>query len=128
MELDEFLRQTQAEVRGQNDSPYPELIFAEVVMQHMSEVGMTFEPVVCHYLHAGKGSVGTLRLSGYAVSEDADQIDLFVSLYEGVDLVTTISDTETRTAAEQCLRFLARAADGSLLSNMEEANEPSVPM
>ena len=123
MELDEFLRQTQAEVRGQNDSPYPELVFAEVVMQHMSEVGMTFEPVVCHYLHSGKGSVGTLRLSGYAVSEDADQIDLFVSLYEGVDAVTTISDTETRTAAEQCLRFLARAADGSLLSNMEEANE-----
>ena len=123
MALDEFLRQTQAEVRGQNDSPYPELVFAEVVMQHMSEVGMTFEPVVCHYLHSGKGSVGTLRLSGYAVSEDADQIDLFVSLYEGVDVVTTISDTATRTAAEQCLRFLARAADGSLLSNMEEANE-----
>ena len=123
MELDEFLRQTQAEVRGQNDSPYPELVFAEVVMQHMSDVGMTFEPVVCHYLHSGKGSVGTLRLSGYAVSEDADQIDLFVSLYEGVDVVTTISDTETRTAAEQCLRFLARAADGTLLSNMEEANE-----
>jgi AIPR protein len=123
MELDEFLRQTQAEVRGQNDSPYPELAFAEVVMQHMAEVGMTFEPVVCHYLHSGKGSVGTLRLSGYAVSEDADQIDLFVSLYEGVDVVTTIPDSETKNAADQCLRFFARAADGSLLSKMDPSSE-----
>src|ERR1035437_1421232 len=92
-------------------------------MQHMSEIGMTFEPVVCHYLHTGKGSVGTLRLSGYAISEEADQIDLFVSLYAGVDTITSIPDTETRTAAEQCLRFLARAADGSLLSTMEESHE-----
>ena len=37
--------------------PYPELVFAEVVMQHMADVGMTFEPVVCHYLHTGKGSM-----------------------------------------------------------------------
>jgi len=123
MELEDFLRQTQAEVRGETDMPYPELVFAEVVMQHMADVGMTFEPVVCHYLHSGKGSVGTLRLSGYAISEEADQIDLFVSLYAGVDSVTPISDADTKTAAEQCFRFLKRAADGSLLKDMEETHE-----
>jgi len=123
MELEDFLRQTQAEVRGETDVPYPELVFAEVVMQHMADVGMTFEPVVCHYLHTGKGNVGTLRLSGYAISEEADQIDLFVSLYAGVDSVTTISDVDTKTAAEQCIRFLSRAADGTLLKDMEETHE-----
>lgn len=123
MELEDFLRQTQAEVRGETDVPYPELVFAEVVMQHMADVGMTFEPVVCHYLHTGKGNVGTLRLSGYAISEEADQIDLFVSLYAGVDTVTPISDVDTKTAAEQCIRFLSRAADGSLLKDMEETHE-----
>ncbi len=123
MKLDDFLRETQAEVRGEADIPYPELVFAEVVMQHMSDVGMTFEPVVCHYLHTGKGSVGTLRLSGYSISEEADQIDLFVSLYAGVDTVTPIPDADTKAAAEQCIRFLSRAADGSLLQNMEETHE-----
>jgi hypothetical protein len=123
MELEEFLRQTQAEVRGEADAPYPELVFAEVVMQHMSEVGMTFEPNVCHYLHSGKGSVGTLRLSGYAISEEADQIDLFVSLYAGRDTLAPISDVDTKAAAEQCIRFLSRAADGTLLRDMEEAHE-----
>ena len=54
MELQEFLQQTQGEVRTEigerlgvsGDYPYPELVFAEVVMQHMSDIGMTFDPVM----------------------------------------------------------------------------------
>ena len=49
MELEEFLHQTQAEVRSAiaerlgasgEAYPYPESVFAEIVMQHMSEVGI----------------------------------------------------------------------------------------
>ena len=130
MQLDEFLRQTQADVRSQisdrlgnsnGDYPYEESVFAEVVMDHMSEIGMTFEPEVCHYT-ARLGNA-TLRLSGYAVSDEADQLDLFVSLYSGVDDVVHVPDAETRKAAEQCLRFLAKSADGRLASRMEESDD-----
>lgn len=130
MELVDFLRQTQAEVRSEigdrlgeygNPYPYPESVFAEVVMQHMSEIGMTFEPVVCHY--AAKVGNANLRLSGYAVSDEADQLDLFVSLYDGVDDVTPIPDSQTKTAAEQCLRFLAKCAQGRLASTMDQSND-----
>lgn len=130
MELVDFLRQTQAEVRSEigdrlgntNDTyPYPESVFAEVVMQHMADVGMTFEPQVCHY--AAKVGNANLRLSGYAMNDDADQLDLFVSLYAGVDDVTPITDNDTKTAAEQCLRFLARCAEGRLAATMDESND-----
>lgn len=130
MELVDFLRQTQAEVRSEigerlgspgNGYPYPETVFAEVVMQHMSQIGMTFDPQVCHY--SAKVGNATLRLSGYAMSDEADQLDLFVSLYGGVDDVTPITDTETKTAAEQCLRFLAKCAEGRLASTMDESND-----
>jgi len=76
MELIDFLRQTQAEVRseigdrlGANGEayPYPESVFSEVVMQHMSDVGMTFEPQACHY--SAKVANANLRLSGWAMSE-----------------------------------------------------------
>ncbi len=131
MELLDFLRQTQSEVRFEigdrlgeqgNGYPYPESIFAEVVMQHMSEIGMTFESVqVCHY--AAKVGNANLRLSGYAVSEDADQLDLFVSLYDGVDDLTPIPDSQTKTAAEQCLRFLSKCAQRRLASTMDQSND-----
>jgi len=55
MELEDFLRQTQDEVQAEIDGrlgdsgeayPYPESVFSEIVMQHMSDIGMTFEPEV----------------------------------------------------------------------------------
>ena len=130
MELIAFLRQTQVEVRSEIDDrlgepgdayPYSETVFAEVVMQHMSEIGMTFEPVVCHY--AAKVGNANLRLSGYAVSDEADQLDLFVSLYDGVDEITSVPDAQTKTAAEQCLRFLSKCAQGRLASTMDQSND-----
>ena len=129
MELGEFLRQTQVDVRSQVDErrgepgpyPYAESIFAEVVMDHMSDIGMTFDPAVCHY--TAKVQNATLRLSGYAVSDESDQMDLFVSLYAGVDEVTNIPDSETKRAAEQCFHFLAKSAEGRLASTMEESND-----
>ena len=130
MELEDFLHQTRAEVQAEIGErlgasegayPYPESVFAEIVMQHMSEIGMTFEPEVCHY--SAKVGNANLRLSGFAVSEDADQLDLFVSLYDGVNKITPIADSETKTAAEQCLRFLAKCAEGTLAASMDESND-----
>ena len=130
MELGEFLLQTRAEVKEaiadrlsvpSGAYPYEETVFTEVIMEHMTEVGMTFEPQACHY----SATVGNakLRLSGLAVSEDGDQLDLCVSLYEGVETLTSISDTETKRAAEQCLRFLTRCAEGRLASTMDQSND-----
>lgn len=130
MDLKEFLKETQTDVRAQvgerlgnsgTDYPYPELVFAEIVMQHMSEIGMTFEPVVCHY--AAKISNANLRLTGYSVSDDGDQLDLFVSLYTGVDEITLIPDTETKTAASQCARFITECAKGTLARTIDQSHE-----
>jgi len=130
MELEEFLHQTKAEVDAQigermsvpeQPYPYPETVFCEIVMQHMSDIGMTFEPQVCHY--SAKVGNANLRLSGFALSDEADQLDLFVSIYAGTDEVQAIPDSETKTAAEQCLRFLARCAEGRLSSQMDESND-----
>lgn len=130
MELSEFLRQTQNEVRAEiddrlgtpgNSYPYPESVFSEIVMDHMSEIGMTFEPVVCHY--TAKIGNANLRLSGYAISDDADQIDLFVSLYDGADEIKPVPDAETKAAAEQCIRFLVQCATGGILSTMDKSND-----
>jgi len=133
VELHDFLRETQADVQAEIGQrlgasgeayPYPESVFAEVVMKHMSEVGMTFEPQLCHY--SAKIGNAQLRLSGFAVSDEADQLDLFVSLYGGVDTVVSISDSETKTAAEQCLRFLAKCATSKLAATMDESNDAYV--
>ena len=129
MDLGDFLRQTQADVRAQVDErrgeegayPYAESVFAEIVMDHMSEIGMTFDHAVCHYTARVQNAM--LRLSGYAVSDESDQLDLFVTLYAGTNEVAGISDPETKRAAEQCFRFLRKSAEGRLASTMDESND-----
>jgi hypothetical protein len=130
MELIEFLHQTQNDVREEiasreskpgEDMPFPEIIFTEVVTRHMADIGMTHEPIVCHYIAKVGGA--NLRLSGYAISDDMDQLDLYVSLYDGVEELISIPDSETTRAAEQCMRFLSLCVDGKLALKMDESNE-----
>ena len=123
MTLDEFLEETRAEIAVQmsDGSPFAELVFCEVVMQHLVEVGMTFEPVVCHF--QGKVGNANLKLSGYAMSDDADQLDLFVSLYAGFESVTPIQDQDSKTAAQQCVRFLELCAEGRLADKLDPSSD-----
>lgn len=123
MELAEFLREIQATVHAQmqDGALYEELVYANIVMDHMAEIGMTFEPVQCHF--EGRVSNAILRLSGYALSDDNDQLDLFVSLYKGVDEPTRIPDAETKTAVEQCFRFLSLCAQGTLAPKLDPTND-----
>ncbi|MEC3767270.1 AIPR family protein [Cupriavidus sp. SS-3] len=123
LNLSEFLRETQEAVRSQmrDGALYEELVFAGIVMDHMSEIGMTFEPVECHF--EGKVGNANLRLSGYSVSDDSDQLDLFVSLYSGVDAPTPIPDSETKTAVEQCLRFLTHCAEGKMAPKLDPSSD-----
>ena len=123
MDLPEFLRETQAAVRAQmrDGALYEELVFCGIVMDHMSDIGMTFEPVECHF--EGKVGNANLRLSGYSISEESDQLDLFVSLYANADEPTNIPETETMTAVEQCLRFLTLCAEGKMAPKLDPSSD-----
>lgn len=134
MTLEEFLADLRAQMQADIDErlkepgssyPFKESVFSEIVMQHMGEIGMTFEPETCHVdTRIGNAS---LRLSGYAISEDADQIDLFVSLFADTERVAPIPDSETKSAAEQCLRFLVSCAKGTAVRALDESHE-AVPL
>ena len=80
MELIEFLIQTKAEVNDEisermsisgSPFPYPAMVFSEVVMKHMEDVGMTHEPQVCFF--EAKVGNANVKLAGYSVSEDGDR-------------------------------------------------------
>lgn len=123
MDLSEFLRETQSAVKAQmrDGALYEELVFCGIVMEHMSDIGMTFEPVECHF--EGKVGNANLRLSGYSISEESDQLDLFVSLYANAEEPTAIPDGETKTAVEQCLRFLTLCAEGKMAPKLDPSSD-----
>ncbi|MGJ7487078.1 AIPR family protein [Variovorax sp. LT2P21] len=120
----EFLNELQDDIKSQvsNEMPIEEYVFSDIVMNHLADAGMTYnDPVVCHY--KGRAGNAILRLSGYSISEDEDQLDLFISLYEGVREIAFISETDTKTAAEQCLRFLTLCANGTIAARLEDSSD-----
>lgn len=128
MTLEEFLIQTQTDVQAQVSGRLAEggwlpaeAAFTEVVMNHLAEIGMTSEPRALHIERRVSGAA--LRLSGYAVSEEGDQLDLFVSIYSGAETVQPVPDAEIRTAAEQTIRFLAKAVEGKLNTALDPADD-----
>jgi hypothetical protein len=133
MELAEFLALTQADVRARveerQDSlpyPWPEVVFTEVVMEHLADIGMTYRPQPCHYSAKVGGS--HLKLSGYAFSEEGDQVDLFVSLYEGTDTVQQVADDETKKAGIKCMQFLTQAVEGRLKEHIDPSQTEALEL
>lgn len=134
MELADFLKQIHNDVNIEITErfaqpgvayPYPEYIFSEIVMKYMCDVGMTFDPVQCGFFE--KIGNANIKLSGYSISDDGDQLDLFVTVYDGVDTISSITNTETKNAAEQCIRFLEKCAEGKLTALIDESNEAYEP-
>lgn len=129
MTIEEFLAQTQADVKrevaertGQpGPFPHPVSLFSEIVMQHMAEFGMTNEPQVLHMERRVSGAI--LRLSGYAISDDLDQLDLFVSLYLDAEVPTPVPEAEVLKAAEQCMKFLNTTVTGTLATKIDPSDE-----
>lgn len=128
MTLEDFLVQTQADVQAQVSGRLAEggwlpaeAAFTEVVMNHLAEIGLTSDPRILHVERKIGNAV--LRLSGYAVSEEGDQLDLFVSIYSGSGTLQSITDAEIKTAAEQCLRFLGKSVEGRLNEALDPADE-----
>lgn len=126
MTLDEFLVDIHGRVRADladpgGTQPFEESAFTDIVMQHMADIGMTSDPEVCHY--SARVSRKEVKISGYAASEDGEELDLFVTLYSGVDTVQTVPQGDTERAAEVCLQFVKTCAEGKLATTMDESND-----
>jgi len=130
MELTDFLSQIRAEVQDDIDErmsvsgtayPFPDLVFTEIAMRHMEEIGMTYEPQVCHV--DTRVNVGNIRLSGYSVSEDGERLDLFVTSYKNSESVQAVPDSEAKQAAEYCFRFLSQSAQGRMTKTLDPSTD-----
>lgn len=134
MDLLEFLLDTQTAIREEFNKDFTpgkaivstEELFTEQVMSHLSDQGITFDTNVCHY--EAKVGMHKVKLSGYSVSDTTDEagnpdrLDLFVSLYKGLDEVLMLPDQEVARAASQGIHFLRYCANNRLSKELDETN------
>jgi hypothetical protein len=121
MNLEEFHRNFRSDLRAivaerveADEGPFPaeELVFAEMVMDHVAEAGICEPATVCHW----NGRVGNakLRITGYALSSDETALDLFVTHYFGTEELNELGEADAKATAKEGVRFLLGAASGKL--------------
>lgn len=110
---------TVADRVASDEGPFPseELVFAETVMEHISQANISDSPTICHW----NGTVGNskLRITGYALSSDETALDLFVTHYFGTDELSELKDSEAAATAGEGIKFLLRSADGKLEAKID---------
>jgi hypothetical protein len=130
MVLKDFLSSVHLEVRermvansasAKGSAQFVELVFTEVFARHMAERAITYESHPCHFF--ASIDQRELRLSGYALSDELDRLDLFISVYSGDEEPRSISEQAALEAAGQCGRFLELSAQGALTSRVDESHD-----
>ncbi|QNA87468.1 AIPR family protein [Massilia sp. Dwa41.01b] len=100
---------------------FAELVFTSVFARHMAERGITYDSQPCRYFASIDHH--DLRLSGYALSDELDRLDAFVSVYSGDEEPRSISEQDALDAAEQCGRFLEMSARGTLAAHVDASHD-----
>jgi hypothetical protein len=111
-ELLKFVDYLRSEIRdralGDADAgEFSENAFVDVVGEHLSEIGVIEDPVTCHF-NTKVGS-GIARLSGFAIPNDGERIDLIVASFAGSREPMTIAASDITRLARQAARALLAA-------------------
>lgn len=99
---------------------FTENAFVEIVSEHLAEIGMLDNPVVC--FHQGRFGAGGVRLNGYATPDDGERLDLLVALFEDGTDQRTVSSADISRIGGQAARALQAAARGDH-EQMERASD-----
>ncbi len=126
MSLEDFHRNFRSDLQtviaervdaGEGPFPSEELVFAELVMEHIAEAGICETATICHW--SGKIGNAKLRITGYVLSSDGTALDLFVTHYFGTKEPSRLIDSIATATASEGIRFLFRAADGKLEAKID---------
>jgi hypothetical protein len=120
IELKQFAQDLQQEVLARCDAADEGAMRAEmlteVMLEYLAECGEVVDARAVSF--EGRGA----RCNGYALSEDHDRLDLFVTVAQLDGQAGTVSKTDVRKTFERLLGLLEKALDG-LHKTKEEASD-----
>lgn len=85
-----------------------EQVFTQYAVDLLASVGES-ENIVVKYDEKGLGTPKQHKINAYAISENYETVDLFITVYSGTDEIAKISGQEIETAAKRILNFFRKA-------------------
>lgn len=100
---------------------FKENVFTELMLEVLADQVGIVENATSTYFE-GVVERGRSKINGYAISDDEDSLDLFVSIFLNAPLPEKVAPEEVRKAIEQAVRYF-RGAVGGLHKSLEPASD-----
>ena len=94
----------------------PQDFFTAVMLEYLEETGETDAPVICPFRGYG------LQLNAYAFSEEYDNVDIFVSIFNESVTISSVSKNDIDAAIKRGIQ-LYRKATNDLYTSFEKDND-----
>ena len=76
-----------------------------VMLEYLEDAGEVTDPIICPFRGYG------LQLNAYAISEDCDSVDIFVSVYSDSEEPRAVSQTDIDAAIKRAIQLYHRATN-----------------
>lgn len=126
IELQKFYTSLQEEVKAllisSEEGTTPEEVFTDLTLSMLSDSGETENYRLRYDEKVSKRGVEH-KINAYALSENYETLDLFISIYNGTDKVEIVSKPDADKAIERLMKFFRNAAYKDYASEVEVSSE-----
>lgn len=126
-DIDKYYQSFMQEIAARQESSGDEgsatlQVFSQIAVDMLAEAGET-ENVVVAYDEKDLQRKGQHRINAYAVSENYETIDLFISVFNNANTILIVGKSEIDRATTQITNFFRKAIDNNYVEKMEESSE-----
>lgn len=125
-ELNKFYQSLMQDVvamqSGDDDGNTQEQVFTRICQEMLSEAGET-ENAYIAYDERDLGKKGQHKINGYAISDNYENVDLFISIFNNKQEICSISKSEIDTAVKGISNFFRKAVYNEYVNDIAESSE-----
>lgn len=125
-ELNKFYQSLMQDVvamqSGDEDGDTQEQVFTRICEEMLSDAGETENASVA-YDERDFGKKGQHKINGYAISDNYENVDLFISIYNNATEIKNISKADVDTAAKRISNFFRKAIYNDYVNYVAESSE-----
>lgn len=127
MKIEDFYKELFQEIKSEQateeDGGIQEQIFTQIAIELLADAGETENARICFDRKEDKLGRTMHKLNGYALSENYETLDLFVTVFKGVDEPFTLNKQDAESSINQVERFFRNAVYKDYIKELEESSE-----
>lgn len=117
--LNQDIRITQL---SEEDGGNSEQLFTQIALNNLADAGET-ENAILAFDKKAIGTKNQHQINGFAISDNYENLDLFVTVYKGSEEISTTTKSEIETAQKRISNFFNKCVSKEYVNEIEESSE-----